>query len=215
MALSNPRILAAFMDRVSFSEFEWSIRETRQIDGQGSGQILQAETAPDLWVAKGTIALDYHDGARQTRAMLNSLVPVGRTVLVYDPIARFPSYDPDGSILGSNTITITEIGTNRDTLALAGAPGGYKVTPGDKIELRYGSPTRRQLVEVSELRTANSSGVLAAFSVYPHVRPGVTTAAVVNLINPSLKMMRIAHSSGSSRSVFHDGMSIEFIEKVI
>lgn len=216
MALSNPRPLVDFMDRLQITDFEWSVRESRQIDGQGSGQILEAEIAPDLWTAKLTVSIDYHDGARQTRALLNSLVPVGRFALIYDPIAKYPAYDPDGTILGANTVAITAVGADRDTLAFSGFPAGYQLRPGDKIELQYASdPLRRQIVEVSEFGTANGAGVMSALAVYQHVRPAVTTAAVVNLKKPALKMMRMAHSAGTSRAVFHDGMSIEFIEKVV
>lgn len=216
MALINPRPLVDFMDKLRITDFDWSVRESRQIDGQGSGQILEAEIAPDLWTAKLTIGIDYHGGARQTRALQNSLVPVGRFALVYDPIARYPAYDPTGDILGAATVAITAIGINRDTLAFSGFPAGYQLRPGDKIELQYASdPVRRQIVEASEFGTANGAGAIAALAVYPHVRPAVTTAAVVNLKKPALKMMRMAHSAGTSRAVFHDGMSIEFIEKVV
>lgn len=216
MTLLNPRPLADFMDKLRITDFDWSVRESRQIDGQGSGQILQTDVAPDLWTAKLTIATDYYGGARQTRALLNSLVPVGRFALVYDPIARYPAYDLTGSILGARSVVITAIGTNRDTLAFSGFPADYQLWPGDKIELQYASdPMRRQIVEVSEFGTANGAGAMAALAVYPHVRPAVTTASVVNLKSPALKMMRVAHSAGTSRAVFHDGMSIEFIEKVV
>ena len=204
------------MDRLRITEFEWATQENRQIDGQGSGQILEIETAPDLWTAKAVLGLDYLDGGRRTRALLNSLVPVGRFALVYDPIAKYPAYDPEGTILGSNVVSLAAIGANRDTITLSGLPVGYKLTEGDKIELRYGSaPERRQLLEVSEAATANGAGNIGAFTVYPHVRPAITTAATVNLKKPSIKMMRVSHSAGASRAMQHDGMSIEFIEKVV
>lgn len=216
MTLINPRPLADFMDRLRVTAFEWSPRESRQIDGQGSGQILQIEQAPDLWTAKITIALDYHGGARKTRALLNSLVPVGRFALVYDLIAQYPAYDPDGTILGGRTVTLASIGTNRDQIALAGLPAGYQMTEGDMVELQYGAdPLRRQLVEVHEPAAADGAGVTGAFTVYPHIRPAVSTAAAVNLKQPALKMMRVAHSAGRSVAVIHDGMSIELVEKVV
>ena len=216
MPLINPRPLADFMDRLRIVDFEWVTRENRQIDGQGSGQILEIETAPDLWMARMTLGPEYHESGRQVRALLNSLVPVGRFALVYDPIAQYPAYDPTGAILGASTVTLPAIGTNWDTISLAGFPAGYQLREGDKIELRYGTnPVRRQLLEVSEPRTANGSGVMSAFAVYPHVRPAVTTAAMVNLKKPALKMMRLAHRPGTSRAVIHDGMTIELIEKVV
>jgi len=216
MTLSEPRALADFFDRLHIESFEWSVKENREIEGQGSGQILQSELAPDLWQATITIRPDYLLPSRQVRAMLNSLAPIGRTALIYDLLAAYPTYDPTGSIIGSSTVAITAIGANRDTLAFSGFPALYVLTPGDKIELQYGSsPVRRQLLEFSETKTANGFGVLSAISVYPNVRAAVTTAATVNLKKPSLKMLRISHNAGRSGAVIHDGMSISFIEKVV
>lgn len=216
MTLSNPRALAHFFDTLKITDFEWSVKENRSIEGQGSGQILQAELAPDLWQATITIAIAKWDDARKVRAMLNSLAPIGRTALIYDPMAAYPASDPTGAILGGATVKLDTIGSNRDTIKLDDLPDGYVLTPGDKIEFQYGSnPVRRQLVEASESATAAAGGLTPEFAIYPHLRAGVTTSATVNLKKPALQMMRLSHNAGRSVPLFHDGMSISFIEKVI
>lgn len=155
-----------------------------EVEGVGSGQILTAELATPLWAVDIETTLTMFDDGRYIRAVLNDLNRPGQKFDVYDPIAQYPRSDPTGSILGASVVRLDTVGTD-GTITLKGLPVGYKISPGDFIQIDFGG--RRGFFEVSQAATANSSGVTGAFRMFPTISAAAPVNTIVTLIQPKLQ----------------------------
>lgn len=217
MTLSDPRATADFVDLLRITSVVWRSQRNDELSGVGSGQTWTAEEAPPLWGADVTIDTINIAAARRAKAMINSLSSPGQTFYLYDPIAKYPASDPDGSILGSSTVVIDSIGSDNMSLALSGLPADYELSPGDYFHVDYGSdPTRRALFEISEAATASGLGVTGTFAIYPHLQTGITTTMQVTLIKPAARVFIVPGSInlGTEEGVIVSGIAFTALQKL-
>lgn len=189
--LTFPLATATFADALKYATVSFRLRRNEEYSGLGSGQILGAQLGPDMWEADVTLARLYHAQAMQVQALIESLDGVINDFYLYNPLTAYPQYDPTGSKLGASVPRLMGVPSGK-TIAMDGVPSGYTLTRGDMLSFDYGSgPVKRALHRVVETRVANSSGVLAAFEVRPHIRTGAADNAIVTLIKPSAKMIMV------------------------
>lgn len=156
-----------------------------EVEGIGSGQILRAELTTPLWSVVITTPLMEFDAGRQIRALLNDLNRPGQYFDVYDPIGAYPRLDPNGTLLGSSTITVTAIDSTSGMVTLGGFPAGYKISVGDYLEIDYAG--RRVFYEASQAVTATGVGAAGPFRVFPNISQSIPLASVVTLKKPMIR----------------------------
>lgn len=172
-------------DILEITAINWRPQRNDEVEGLGSGQILQANLATPLWAADVVTPLtEFRDG-RRLRAIINNHMGPGRFFDIYDPIGGYPAADPDGSILGAATVTVSSVLDGK--IALTGLPVGYELSIGDYFTVAYGSPLRRGFFEIASDVTANGSGTTPLIDINPFSLSGITAGSAVNLIKPMLK----------------------------
>jgi hypothetical protein len=148
--------------------------------------------------------------------MIRKLHGAQEAMMLYDPLSKYPQYDPTGSILGSSVVTIGAIAANRSSLSLSGLPANYRITVADKMSIAYSSgPTRFAFLEASETITANGSGVTGQIAVFPFVPTGVAADAGVTLKKPACKCIVLpgSHNPGTASELFTEGATFKVIQK--
>lgn len=216
MAITYPYSLAFLADQLCITDVVWDIQRNDELSGTGDGRVWQAELAPPLWKATINVAVGYHEDIKKINAKIRRLYGSQEAFFLYDPTSQYPQYDPTGSILGSNVVTISGINTERDSIAITGLPPNYQITAGDKISIADSSaPTRYAFLEFSEDATAASNGALPLTAVFPFVPTGVTVGLAVTLIKPFCKMILIPGTHNPGQSVYRitSGLSFQAIQK--
>ncbi|TPN44464.1 hypothetical protein FJ981_28115 [Mesorhizobium sp. B1-1-4] len=215
MALTFPLSLAAFADLLDVTSVKWALQDNREFSGMGSGQILEADLAPQLWQGDVTLGEAYHYETRKIEAKINAVIRSLGSFYLYDPRTAAPYADRDGAILGASTVQINSLPDNK-SMTLKGLPAGYIITAGDYACWDYGSPTRRAFHEFSEDITANGSGVTGAVEVSPFIRPGAAINQVVTLIKPAMKckIKPGSFSVGSTGNTVTSQISFSVIQKL-
>lgn len=208
--MSYPLSVSALSDILVIESVEWGDQRNDELSGTGDGRIWSVQLAPPLWRATVTMVQHYHAQVKAQLAVLRRLQVPGASFLLVDPVSPYPAADPDGSILGSSSVTVGSIGSDRQTMSLSGLPGGYKLTAGDKGQISYGSPSKYYFFEVSEDVTGSS-----AFDVYPPVPVGISAGASVTLKKPACHMMIVPGSlkPGVSVSLFTSGLTFDCVQK--
>lgn len=216
MAFVFPLAPSALADKIRIKSVTFDIKRNDELSGSGDGRIWQAAMAPPLWTADISLRTDYNDSLKQIAAIIRKLNGSQEAFFLYDPTSKFPQYDPDGSILGPNVVTIASIGGNRQSLSLSGLPANYRITVGDKMSMPYGSgPTRFAFLEASETITANGAGTTGQIEIFPFVPIGVTAPATVTLIKPVCKMILMpgTHKPGTAQNPLTDNAGFQAIQK--
>lgn len=194
MALTYPYAVADFADRVTAiaPSIKFDLQRNDEQSGSGDGRYWVAELAPPLWTATiGLKGLKANDGRRMA-ALMRALGANG-TFLLYDPRACYPISDPGGAVLGSATVIVASIGSDRLSLGLAGLPSAYALSVGDRIQIDYLSGKIGYHDVVGEA-AADASGIIAALPVYPALASAIVPGDVVTLIKPCCKMMMVPGS---------------------
>jgi hypothetical protein len=159
---------------------------------QAGGTPRVADIGPPIWMAKLQSSELLNDDAVDAAALVNAMGGSLGTFYVWDVRRQYPRLDPDGSILGSSSVTISAV--TATTISLDGLPAGYQIKRGDKLSFDWGSPAHRAFHEFSEDGTANGSGVLPATAVNPPIRTGATVGTAVTLKQPAAEMMIVPGS---------------------
>lgn len=186
MSLIFPLSVSTFADIIGVSQVTWSLKDNRQRSTVGSGDILEADLAPQLWTGDVVLTEKYHFENRKIEAKINAVIRSIGTVYLYDPRTPGPYADRDGAILGSSTVQINSL-PDAKSMSLKGLPSGYALTAGDYLSFDYGDPARRAFHQIAEDITADSSGVSPAFEVSPFIRSGAAVDAAVTLFKPAMK----------------------------
>lgn len=187
MTISFPLALANLADLLPVERVDWNELRQETASAIGTGEFLTADRGPVLWQADVSSVPIYHAAAEQLRARIRALDGSGQNFYLYNPVAKYPQADPDGSILGASSVVIATINANRKALTLSGLPAAYVITIGDYLAVTYDT-SRRALLQAVESVTANGSGVTSEFEVRPHIRAGITTTLAVTLTNPAAKV---------------------------
>lgn len=217
MALSDPRALADFIEQAKVRSVLWRSQRVDKVSGAGSGQYVAVETSPPLWGADVVIRDLVYAKAVIVRAMINSLCRPGQSFYLYDPIAKYPASDPNGTILGASVVTLSSIGADNSSAAFTGLPPNYKLTRGDKFHAAYGtSPVRRAFFELSEDGAADDTGLTPTLAFYPALPTGIVATSVVNFAKPSAKVSIVPGSInlGTAEAQFVTGMGFTALQKI-
>lgn len=200
MALTFPLSTADLADRLGIVSAPLVLKDNREVSGMGSGQIIEADLAPALWTADVVTRPWRAIEARRLEALINAVIRSKESFYLYDPRKAVPALDPKGATLGSSTVKINSVPSNK-SLTLKGLPANYKLSAGDHLAFDYGSnPTRRAFHEIAEDITASSGGTTAAFEVSPFIRTGAVADINVTLVKPAVKV-RIVPGSLSIRQI--------------
>ncbi|HMR51182.1 MAG TPA: hypothetical protein PKA33_01745 [Amaricoccus sp.] len=212
MAVTFPLSVTVFQDTLKVVSVKWSLSEFVITSGVTAGQIVTSEVASPKWSAEIALAPSYHDDARKVRAMLRR-IGAANPFYLYNPAAPYPRMDPDGSALGSATVTIASISGRQ--MSLTGLPAGYQLKWGDLFSVDYGTaPVRRALFEVNEDITANGAGTTGNFEVTPPPKTGVVAGLAVTLKKPSCKMRLLSHDAGITEPMIASGITLQAMETV-
>lgn len=212
MVATFPTALADLADLLGIRSVSWLPYRQQELSGLGSGEWLTADLAPMLWEGKCETSPVTIAAANQLQARFELLDGSANAFYLFNPLAKYPQTDPSGATLGSSTVTITAISTNRDTVTLAGLPAGYVLTIGDMFSVDYGSPSRRGLYRFAATATASGLGALGPIEVRPRIRSGVTTALAITLKKPAAKV-KIVPESFSVQQVGINHAVIGFIAR--
>lgn len=193
MVATFPTALADLADLLKIRSVAWSKYRQQEMSGLGSGEFLTADLAPELWEAKCETAPMALADADQLEARFELLNGSANTFLLYNPRRMYPQADLDGSTLGASTVTISAIGTDRNTVTLAGLPAGYVITLGDMFSVVY-STSRRALIRFAASATASGAGALGPVEVRPLLRSGITTTLEIDLTKPCCKVKLVPGS---------------------
>jgi len=190
--LSFPLTNEQFANKLKFVAQVFDLSENRQVSEQGNGEILISDLGPRLWHGSITVRTDEHDEQVQVHALAQSLRQGVGTFHIGDRMRRFPSADPDGSLLGGAAVTLSAPTPGSSTMTLSGLPDGYKLTPGDYLSFDYGEG-RRALHQVVIGGQVGPESTIS-LSVVPAIRPGSQDGAAVNLVDATCKAIMVPGS---------------------
>ena len=199
MAISFPLSLANLADLLPVERADWNEFRQEATSPLGSGEFLTIDLAPPLWQADVASVPMPHATAEQMRARLASLNGSGQCFYLCNPVAKYPQADPTGAILGSSSVVINTIASNRKALSLSGLPAAYAITIGDYLAITYDT-SRRALIQAAESVAAGGSGATAEFEVRPFLRPGITTTLAVTLAKPAAKVKIVPNTLSIERA---------------
>lgn len=214
-ALTFPLALEDFFDGLRITTTGFDLTERMRRSETGGGESLVSDLSPRLWQFRFQVRTTTHAEQRAAEAKARILKQAGRPFFVTDPTAAYPASDPDGSTLGSSTVTIASLNSDNRRLTLTGLPANYELPAGTLLSFTYGSPARYALHEVVAGVTAYGTGTTQLFEVSPFIRPGATVGTWVTLIKPFCKavMMPGSWEAGPRRvDGFTEGFSFDAIQ---
>ncbi|RKD61658.1 hypothetical protein [Rhizobium sp. WW_1] len=216
MTVSYPYSLAYFADILRISSVIWDVQRNDQFSGTGDGRVWQAELATPLWIGTVSLIKMENDAAKQIAAMIRKLHGAQEAMFIYDPLSKYPQFDPDGSIIGTRVVTIGAVAADLDGLSLRNLPPGYRLTVGDKMQIAYSAnPTRYAFLEVSENVVADGQGTTPVFGVFPHVSAGIAANLQVTLVKPACRCVVVpgSHNPGTAAKMHTEGAGFKVIQK--
>jgi hypothetical protein len=134
--------------------------------------------------------------------------------MLYGPPRLYPIADPDGSVLGSATVTIFSINANNKQITLTGLPVGYTLSVGDFIQFPFGpGGVLNAYHRIVQTVVADGSGH-AEIELRPHVYSGTTTGVTVTLKKPAARVKIIpgSYDPGLVRGQRVEGKKFDVIE---
>lgn len=206
--------LSYLNDLLCIESVVWDIQRNDELSGTGDGRVWQAELAPPLWTATFNVNVNYHDEIKRLAARIRALRGSQEPLLLNDPISKNPQFDKNGSLAGTNTITISSITNGGYTIGLNGFSPSFQLKAGDKFELNYGAG-RMSFHEVSEDYTSLSTGEFGNVNIFPNIPAGVTVGQVAKFYNPACQMIIFPDSfnPGSASGLFTTGLTFRAIQK--
>jgi len=212
MALSFPLAVDWFAG-LPVAECSFHAPGSRQISRTRGGEIIDTPLGARLWAGRMTLAPMRHADAAAVEARLNLLEQGGATFLAHPMPLSAPIADPDGSILGAATPTVSAFASNGREVRLAALPANYVLTAGDFIAWTYGSnPTRYALHQIVVGGAANGTGISPFLEITPPARDTSSTGQAVTLVRPAAKCVLLPRQPGRARPVVTDGITLEFTQ---
>lgn len=187
--------LEDFFEGLPIQSFKSDLGEAMEFNQDASGQIVSADLGPRLWRNDIIVRTGEYATIEQIKARLNMLRYPGRSLFVHSMPFLGPQADPDGSILGANTITLTDVETNNRVIELSGFDEGYTLTVGDFMTFLYGSnPIRYAMHQFAETVSADVDGKIV-IEVGSFIRPGYVLDSEVILVKPFYKAVVVPGST--------------------
>ncbi len=194
-------------DALKIADVRLVLGAHQQRSGRGSGDAVYADVAPQAWTASCTTAAMPNAEAWALMAKLSSLRGGLGTMLLYNASLPYPPADPDGSILGAATPTVTLI-TDASTIRIGGLPAAYPIKAGTFLSIAYGSG-RLYLGQVVDDVTASGGGSASGVKITPALPESVALADAVTLVKaPGL--FRVVPGSAYPQSADLVNMTITF-----
>lgn len=216
MALPVPLALVRLVDLADFSMSRFTLGESRQFNRTGGGAILDASLGSRLWTGEIKLTPMPHGVLAGYEARLEMLLEPGASFLVYEKRLTYPVTDPDGSILGASTPTLTAVAVNNIDVTISGLPAGYVLTRGDMFSFQYlSSPTRYALHRVVYAATAADGAGVITVQVIPAIRPGYTLGTAISVTKPQMKAKIIPgtyQAPSGNPGLLSDGLSFQFMQ---
>ena len=213
MALTFPFALTSFANLLPKTSVRFDLKYQQEMSGLAVGQVIVADLGPAFWEAEITMINLQNDDWRALQALVLALDGGLNDFYLYDPRCAYPQYDPDGSKLGSSTITNTNVASNGKVMDFTGFPNNYKINPGDMFSFDYGSGNAyRALHMVVNGGTANSSHDLNNVEFRPHLDdPSLATGKTMDFIKPAgrFKMIPGTYDTGAARQMMTTGMTLK------
>lgn len=213
MAFSFPLPLKDFFDGLRLTSLSFTLGENMERSETGSGEVLTNATGPRLWQGTIQIATDTVRDMDQVIAKIDLLRQPGRSFFIGDPYHAYGAGDPDGSILGGNTVMVDKIRSNNRELKIKGAPHGLWVSSGDHISISHGNSPRVydyfRVVQGRKFSSTQSSTVTGWIEVQPFIPTGIAPGSIVRLAKPQLQAVYVPNTfSGGVRKPgqFADGV---------
>ena len=195
MVLSFPLSYDTFWDTLLIQSASFYLPEALETSRTAGGEVFAADMAARLWSADIQLAQRLHDNQAPFEVMLSILREAGRSFQAGDVRRKYPAYDPDGIILGTSSPVLSSVAANSREITISGLPVAYQISQGDFLSFAYGSsPTRQALHRVVVGKTANGSGIATDIEVTPHIRPGASLGAAIQLVKPWCKMQIVPGS---------------------
>lgn len=213
MAYSFPISTSDFLDSLPIKDVSFYPGMPATFSQTGAGETIKHKLGARLWRGELMLGADYHHEAAKAEAMISLLEEPGASFLIHDPRKPFPTSDPDGSILGSSTVLLNQLGSNNRDISLVGLPASYVLTPGDLLGWQYGSnPVRYAVHRIVRGSVASSGGNSGLIEVTPFVQPGVSAGAVVSLIRPPVKAKLALPEYGRGRKIITEGAKLPWVQ---
>lgn len=205
MAITFPR--GDILDLLKVRRAFFYLARNQELSTLGSGDTVGKDLAPSLWRCKFQTTPMTHAEALAAQSALNSLDGVINTFTAWPVMMPYPSYDPDGTILGANTVQIAAVASAK-ALSLKGLPAGYALAIGEFVSIAHSGGTG--FYQVVEAALANGSGVTGTFEVRPFLHVSKAVNDVVTLKKPRCKMrMLSAGEDYSNESRFKSAVAFE------
>jgi len=193
-ALTFPLATEDLVELMMVETVTWSLSETQEFSGLGSGEWIARDLAPRLWAADiASVVMDV-DSTEALRARFNALDGAIQSFYLYDPRRPGPATDPAGTILAGAAVTLSVIADNRKEITLAGVPAGLLLPAGTRLSVTAGNPSRTAYLQLVASVTAGGGGLAGPVEVRPHLRPWLVTGQPVRLVKPVAKVKLVPKS---------------------
>lgn len=214
MAITYPLSRSSFIDLLPIQSIVPGNMRKELFSGLGNGNIIAAEYAPYSRLLQFNLRPVIYDDEPEIKGLIESLEGSIGTFYTYFPPKLYPKYDPTGSILGSNTVTIDDIGGDNKSLLLTGLPVGYQLNIGDFLSFDFGTPAKRAFHRILETATADGSGTTGQFEITPNVYSGTIADIEVTLKIPEMKcrMMPNSYNEGQIQGQHVEGISFQAVQ---
>lgn len=182
MALTEPYSLA-FLSNIlgPLSDCQFDLIRFEEASGTGSGQQWTAELSDPLWQVTMNLSPRRWAAAREINSKLQALGTV-RSFHFADP-----SYRPGSGGAAGNAVTISALGSDLTSIALAGLPAGYRVTAGDRLSVNRNNASF-YFGTFAETVTASGAGVTAQIAVEPPLPQALAVGNAVALDRPVIRL---------------------------
>lgn len=213
MVQTFPMALEDFFEGLPIQVFTPDLTEALESSRNGAGEVLTADLGPRLWKNDIVIRSGYYGEIEQIKARLNMLRYANRSLFVHGMPFLGPQYDPDGTILGGDPITLTDVQSNNRVIELTGFPEDYRLTVGDFIGFSYGSNPIRYAFHQCVETVSEIAGVIT-IEVCDFIRPGFALDSLVTLIRPKYKAVVMPGSTtvGPSQEQRTEGLKFTVMQ---
>lgn len=190
MAITYPIPLDDFFGQLSIEHgARFYLPGVREHSRTRGGEILSAQRGNSLWRCEVTAITRATRDLMALQGKLELLDRTGGSFLARALPACGPAADRDGAIISTAAPKVRVYPNNRTELGLKDLPGGYVLTSGDLLSIKYGE--KYSLHRLLENATATQNGTTSAVAVNPPIPLGVAQDDPVTLYRPVIKALLV------------------------
>lgn len=213
--MADPLLFTEFANLLPKAQIRFWLESNSETSGLASGNLVVADMAPAYWMAEITAINMGNADAMQAQALMHRLKGGLRDFYLCDPRCQYPQYDPDGSILGSATITNTDVNNDGVRMKFSGFPRRYTITPGDMFCFGFGpGNSYRALHQVVVGGTADNTptGATGWIEFWPPLEdPDLSTGKAMDFTKPfgRFKLVPGSYEAGTAKQMMTTGLSFK------